>query len=520
MATPTANGPPRQAIRLLAQRARQALAEAGGFVRARAIPLTFNQRPGRKWHLFADQPIDSTETCAISCAVTALIAIGEPPDSPLITEAVQTLLPMQLSSGGWTSWMNQLDDLAEDPEEPLIIDTYFALKALQALGMGESEAFARGIEWFRKAQDAASGAWGFYPGAEPHVLPTSMAVVALSIQGRQNEPLIRDVVNRGVEWLLNRQTRDGGRAWCNRDNRPCSAVHTAWALRALVAAGYDAYSPPVVAARDWLLDNASDRDSIIDHYITPGRTSAGVKKASRAITHINFPEGIIAHGLLCAGANLLDPRLLNAVDELILRQEREGYWRCLHAPREQPIYAVMDACIALRLFVDTVQRHESVLEVSERVQQHELLVAELGNRVEELIAISSTTMAKVAGVATALESIDRRLDEQQARWQALAADARVLQGSVHRLDRGLTVLRPMMWLTRLVAHWPILSLLVVLQVAAYGLAAFTVPPEYRTLSWIGGGLLTLVTAITFWAQTRDPQRSAQPSPLPSGKEST
>jgi len=496
VAEPNGAGAPRQAIRLLAQRARHALGEAGAFVRSRAVPLVFDNGPGRKWHLFADQPIDSTETCAISCAVTTLIAIGERPDTPLISEALRTLLLLELPSGGWTSWINNLDDLAaEDPEQPLIIDTYFALYALNALGLENSEPFARGVEWFRRAQDAAVGAWGFHPGAEPQVLPTSMAIVALSFRGQQSEPLVRDVVNRGVEWLLNRQLDGEVRGWSNRENRPASAVHTAWALRALTAAGHDPYSPPIVAAREWLLDHIADRESIIDHYVAPGRTLAGRVRASRAITHINFADGIIVHGLLRAGANVLDPRLLTAVDTLIRAQEREGYWRCLHSPREQPIYAVMDACIALRLFVDTVQRHESVLEVSERIQQHEAVVTALSTA-------SAATVSGLADLNARLDEIIRRLDEQDSRWRALEADTVGVRTSVDRLSVGLAALHPVMWLTRLIARWPVLTLLVVLQVIAYSLAAFTVPPEYRAMSWLGGALLTLVTAITYWAQSR------------------
>lgn len=512
------SGPP--AIQLVAERAQQALAEAGAFVRSHGVPLTVNDQPGRKWHLFADLPIDSTETCAISCAVAALLSIGDRPDSSLVTEAMQTLLPLQLPSGGWTSWVNNIDDVTEDPEEALIIDTYFALRALDMYGIAESEPFSRGIEWFRGVQDSAAGGWGFHPGGEPHVLPTSMAVAALSIRGRQNDPTVRDAVNRGVEWLLHHRGRNNEQGWRNRHGQPSSAAHTGWALRALTAAGYDRYSPPVVAAREWLLSHTKDRESIIDHYVTPGRTSGGLRRASRAITHISFPEGIIVHGLLSAGANLLDPRLLVAVEDLILAQEREGYWRCLHAPREQPIYAVMDACIALRLFVDVVQRHESILEVSERVQQHEATVAQLNTRVEALLAVSNTTLERITGVATTLEVVGRRLDEQQARWQDLTAEVGGIHAKMESLRRGLVLLNPVIWLTRLVIRWPVLAVLVVLQAVAYGLAAFTFPPGYRALSWVVGGLLTLVTAITFWAQTRVSTHSAALSPSPHVKEST
>jgi hypothetical protein len=493
----------RTTIRPLAQHARQSLAEAGAFVRSRAIPLAVNGQPGRKWDLFVDQPIDSIETCAVSCAAVSLVAVGDLPDSPLLAEAVRSLRLLQLPSGGWTSWITHPDDLAiEDAEAALVVDTFFALSALRALGLADSEAFARGVEWFRTAHDGAAGAWAFYPSGEPHVLPTCMAIVALSSGGPPSDPAIRDLVHRGVEWLINSQRINEAYGWSGRDNRPTSSVHTAWALRALTAAGFDRYSQAVVNAREWLLDNIGERDSIIDHYITPGRTSAGRPRPSRAITHISFPEGIIVHGLLHAGANLLDPRLLAAVDDLVARQDPEGYWRCLHAPREQPIYAIMDACLALRLFVDTVQRHEAVLEVSERIQLHEAVVDSINGQLGTLMQAAADTTKAVVDIGERLDEINRRLAAQERSLHEVRDSTSTLNQKVHKLGLGLAALRPVMWLTRLVVRWPVLAVLVVLQLLAYSLSAFTVPAEYRAYSLATGVLLTLVTAVAFWAQMR------------------
>lgn len=501
---------PRRAFRLLGQQARQSLVNAGIFVQSHSVELCFDGRRGWKWNLFTDQPIDSIETCAISCAVIALSAAGGLNWSSMMDEAVQTLLRLQLPSGGWTSWLTSLDDLAdEDPEEALVVDTYFALSALKAVEMERVDQFAQGIEWFRKVQDPGTGAWGFYPGSPPQILPTCMAIISLSYRDDSADPATRAVVDHGVEWLLSQQGSGNDPGWPIRYAARVSAVHTAWALRALVEAGLDSYSPPVVAAREWLLDNLTDRASIIDHYVTPGLTLAGRRRASRAITHINFPEGIIVRALLMAGAYILDPRLLAAVEQLIRDQRPAGYWPCLHAPKEQPIYALTDACLALRLFVDEVQAHESSLEISEQILEQRAVVSELAARVDALLSGAETTATQLSEISAQMADVGRQIDEWRDDNRTSNARLEQTESHVARLDQGLAGLRPVMWLTRQIARWPVLAVLIVLQVVAYGLAAFTVPAGYRLLSLAGGGLLTLVAAITFWAQMRTPG-SAKP----------
>jgi hypothetical protein len=377
--------------------------------------------------------------------------------------------------------------------------------------MDDTRSFLSGVDWFRQAHDSAAGAWGFFPGAEAQVLPTCMAVIALSLRDGRPEPVIRDVVNRGVEWLLARQRAGGDPGWGAQDDRPGSAVHTAWALRALVAAGYDPYSPAVAAGREWLLDNVADRESIIDRYVTPGRSMRGHRRPTRAITHISFPDGIIVHGLLRSGVNLLDQRLLGAMDDLIVGQHESGFWRCSPAPRDQPIFAVMDACLALRLFVDGVQRQESVLEISERLRHAEEQLTAVRNRVEELVATGAGTETGIVDLTTRLEQTAQRLDTQVSRIGAIGDEAHRIRERLIRLDQGLAVLYPMMWLTRLVRRWPMLTILVVLQLVAYGLTAFTVPAEFRILTGAAGVLLTLTTAITFWSQVRGVGAQAGPA---------
>ena len=489
-------------VRELAERTRIALAEAAACLRPQAVSLTFTGWQGYKWHLFLDQPIDATETCAISCAVVSLLSAGEPADSILIKSSIDTLLPLQLKSGGWTSWVLDVEDFEpEELEEPLVIDTYFALQALRAAGRAASPEYARGIDWFRSVHNAAEGGWGFYEGGHSQTLPTTMAIRTLAAGSNGMDPLLRDVVNRGIEWLLSIQESGGNGGWSQGPSRPSSSVHTALALLAMSAAGYDKYSPPMTAGREWLLDYADERESVIDHYVTPGRTTRGKNTAIRSITHINFPEGILLQGAVASGANMLDPRLLGLVEDLLAGQDREGYWKCLHAPRDQPVFAIMDACLALRAFSDAVQTHEAVLEVSERVQENEAGVGALQ-------ATAARTLEELERIRLAVERLQHdvqviRTDVAglEQRVRGLSASVETQARSISDLDRGLTLLKPLRWLTSLALRWPIVTLLVLLQLIAYGIGAFTVDPKFRLFSWAGGLLLTVTAAITFWMQT-------------------
>jgi hypothetical protein len=167
--------------------------------------------------------------------------------------------------------------------------------------------------------------------------------------------------------------------------------------------------------------------------------------------------------------------------------------------------------VALRLFVDNVQAQEPILEVSENLIEHQAVVSELITRVDALFARFEATATRIDEISGRLDDVRGQLEKRLEADRTSKDHLRRVEAHVARLDRGLTGLRPLMWLTRLIARWPVLTVLVVLQIVAYGLTAFTAPAEYRLLSLAGGGLLTLVAAITFWAQMRTPGPTTPPT---------
>jgi hypothetical protein len=498
------NPPASITIRELGQTARNSLEQSLAFVKPRAVSVPLPTGQGLKWHLFLDQPADVIESCAVACGITILIACGEPLDSEVLRQCRQVLLGLQLPSGGWTSWVPELTSVPTGAyDEPLILDTFYAVRALQQMGDDNAEQLHLGLEWIREAHNASEGGWGFYKGDTSHTLTTSYAIRVLA-KGYDSNPIARDIVHRGIDWLLScaKQNNDGG--WGKRLGEPSSAVHTALALLALMEAGFDKYSPPVVAGRDWLLTNQLDVEYIIDYYVTPGKNSLGNRIPSRAINHINFPEGLVLQGLLASGTNLLEPRLLTAVQRIINCQEREGYWKCLHSPKDQPIYAIMDACLALRPFVDQVERHESVLEVSERIQMHDALLIAQTQRYDELIQATTSLNSQYQVMQRRIDTLIVGVEQLNDSASQILIKQEITTAQLDKLEKGLMLLRPVMWLTRRANKYPLLAVFLIVLIpslVASTYVFFTLGETselYVNTSYFISLILIAATVVTFW----------------------
>jgi squalene-hopene/tetraprenyl-beta-curcumene cyclase len=126
---------------------------------------------------------------------------------------------------------------------------------LAALGRSDTVAAQRGLEWLLRAQER-DGSW-FGRWGVNHVYGTGAAVPALVAAGIEpgSAP-----VRRAVRWLESHQNDDGG--WgedCRSYDDPdwvgrgeSTASQTAWALLALHAAGER--SPAVERGLSWLVE--------------------------------------------------------------------------------------------------------------------------------------------------------------------------------------------------------------------------------------------------------------------------
>jgi squalene-hopene/tetraprenyl-beta-curcumene cyclase len=157
---------------------------------------------------------------------------------------------MQSSDGGWAAFdtdntralVRELPflDFGEVIDEPSADVTAHTVEMLGVLGLGETPAARRGVQWLLAHQEADGswfGRWGIN-----HVYGTGAVLPALIAAGIDPS---HTCVRRAVSWLEGHQNEDGGwgedprsyddPSWIGRG--PSTASQTAWALLALHAAG-------------------------------------------------------------------------------------------------------------------------------------------------------------------------------------------------------------------------------------------------------------------------------------------
>jgi len=195
---------------------------------------------------------DVDDTAEVALALQRLAGVA--PVAARIDGALQRALRwvegMQSSGGGWgafdadntRSLVRELPflDFGEVIDEPSADVTAHTVEMLGVLGLGETPAARRGVEWLL-AQQEADGSW-FGRWGINHVYGTGAAVPGLIAAGVDPS---RPCIRRAVAWLERHQNEDGGWGedprsyddpkWIGRG--PSTASQTAWALLALHAAG-------------------------------------------------------------------------------------------------------------------------------------------------------------------------------------------------------------------------------------------------------------------------------------------
>lgn len=451
----------------LCSQASEAIGRAAQLLRQGAISIRYRDTPGVHWYLFLDDPSPNLiETCAISTAMLTINTADDHQDRALINLATDILLALQNESGGWTSWVNT-GNLSAQPEASLVIDTFFAIRALDLVDP-RSEAVARGRNWLCEIQDPASGGWGFYEGGAASILPTAMALRVLGAAAPADRtPQFRQAIDRGLQWLFRAQDESPSHAWGRTIGDSPSAVHTAMVLMAFRACGVAVHNFRIERARTWLLEHRDDRARVIDVYNTPGLDVHGATIPSRRIQHVSFPEGIILQGLLASGCALVDPRLLGLVQELVKNQAVLGHWPCLSVAFESPVFAIMDATLALRAFLEEVNSDSARLEILESLRT---LTMEVG-----------TLRASCIVMAESIES---------------------LKSELTLLRRATAVLKPIIFVRNMPTYWKIAILLLAVAAGAGIATAEASGPTTAIISGATAFVAITITLVTFVVQER------------------
>jgi squalene-hopene/tetraprenyl-beta-curcumene cyclase len=201
-------------------------------------------------------------------ALLALRACGVPDDHPQLVRAARYLLSEEVRVRG--DWAVRRPDLApggwafeyQNDNYPDIDDTAVIPLALHGMGIGEEEAIRRGVDWLVGMQ-SSDGGWGAFDVDNSamwlYKVPfcdfgkvtdePSADVTAHSVELLGNLGVHSEAAERGVEWLLSEQEKDG--SWFGR----WGVNHlygTGAVLPGLEACGVPYDHPSVRRAVSWL----------------------------------------------------------------------------------------------------------------------------------------------------------------------------------------------------------------------------------------------------------------------------
>jgi squalene-hopene/tetraprenyl-beta-curcumene cyclase len=187
-----------------------------------------------------------------------------------IERALRWVEGMQCSDGGWGAFdadntralVRELPflDFGEVIDEPSADVTAHVVEMLGVLGLSETPAARRGVQWLIDHQEP-DGSW-FGRWGVNHIYGTGAVLPGLVAAGVEPS---RECIRRAVRWLEGCQNDDGGwgedprsyddPAWIGRGESTPS--QTAWALLALQAAegeAPDGHSNAVLRGMAWLAD--------------------------------------------------------------------------------------------------------------------------------------------------------------------------------------------------------------------------------------------------------------------------
>jgi squalene-hopene/tetraprenyl-beta-curcumene cyclase len=168
-------------------------------------PYTGAAPGGFGWTDLPGSVPDGDDTAGALLLLATAAERGLPVDPTVVQAATRWLLDLQNADGGWPTFCRGWGKLPFDQSCPDI--TAHALRALEAVGEGNSPAARRGHAYLRRTQ-REDGAWlplwfgnESAPGKANPVLGTSRVLLALPAT---------DLRDRGVAYLLAAQGPDGG----------------------------------------------------------------------------------------------------------------------------------------------------------------------------------------------------------------------------------------------------------------------------------------------------------------------
>ena len=186
-------------------------------------------------------------------------------------------------------------------------------------------------DWQVRAKKAAPGGWAFefHNDKYPDIDDASEVIMALA-QARldpQENPRLRDAIQRGVDWVLALQSKNGGWAAFDKDNNrkyltkipfsdfgetldPPSVDVTAHIVEMLGRLEYQRDFPPLRRAYQYILNEQEEDGSWFGRW---------------GVNYI-YGIGAVLPALAAIGENMAQPYVRRAVEWLISHQNEDGGW--------------------------------------------------------------------------------------------------------------------------------------------------------------------------------------------------
>lgn len=323
---------------------------------------------GGGWSQFLNEQERAPSITGTAHGIISLIALGESLDSEAIALASRFISNNVRPEGGWSK-----PDLFNHCSLTRI--SCLALRAL--LNVGEtfkSSVVVSGIAWLIKAQNH-DGGWGNMANDQlSDVTSTSFAlqvfshIIGLCPEGKK-------AIDQGKTWLLKIKNPD--HSWGYNAGKKGTIAQTSEAIEGLLACGVDRSA--LISTHEWLVRNIHEDSQFVERYLI---NTPSLKDMSIIWTQVSRERGLIA--LLRLGSSVTGPEVINSVRKILDRQVNHTYWRSETHPDSEPIWALKEAVISLRLYYDILERDRTAIALSEDLSRLKSDVYSLSARVTRL----------------------------------------------------------------------------------------------------------------------------------------
>lgn len=345
------------------------------------------------WSQFLSEEIRPPTVTGTSCIISAMIVAGEGQHSEYIAMGKRLIVEHSRDDGGWSK-------PSLDRYHSLTLITCLAMRALLDADQPlSSNSIRNSVQWLLEAQNP-DGGWGnLARDTKSDVTSTAYALRVLT----RTVPVHPDVgtaMERGHRWLVGRQNNDY--SWSRESGKSGSLPYVSHAVDGLLACGVHPSS--LLPVREWASSNIPEGVQFIDNYsvILPNG------ETERLIwTHLTDERSLIT--LLKLGVDITVPEVNLLVRRILDHQVDGKHWRVDTLPNTAPVWAIVEAVLALHLYLDLLECQRINI-LSRAVSKSQDIIQDHSERIANL----ESQMATVSLKAKLMQWLGLRGGERQA----------------------------------------------------------------------------------------------------------